>query len=47
MIGAVRRLAARAFRIDWFSPLAADPAYQPQTEALATAVAGRNGLKED
>jgi uncharacterized protein with von Willebrand factor type A (vWA) domain len=35
MIGAVRRLAARAFRIDWFSPLAADPAYQPQTEALA------------
>ena len=35
MIGAVRRLAARAFRIDWLSPLAADPAYQPQTEALA------------
>ncbi|MCA3647724.1 MAG: VWA domain-containing protein, partial [Methylobacterium sp.] len=35
MIGAVRRLAARAFRIDWFSPLAADPDYQPQTEALA------------
>ncbi len=35
MIGAVRRLAARAFRIDWFSPLAADPAYRPQTEALA------------
>lgn len=35
MIGAVRRLAARAFRIDWLSPLAADPNYQPQTEALA------------
>jgi uncharacterized protein with von Willebrand factor type A (vWA) domain len=35
MIGAVRRMAARAFRIDWFSPLAADPDYQPQTEALA------------
>ncbi len=35
MIGAVRRLAARAFRIDWLSPLAADPDYQPQTEALA------------
>lgn len=35
MIGAVKRLAARAFRIDWFSPLAADPAYQPQTEALS------------
>ncbi|MCA3607567.1 MAG: VWA domain-containing protein [Methylobacterium sp.] len=35
MIAAVRRLAARAFRIDWLSPLAADPDYQPQTEALA------------
>ncbi|MCU0819656.1 MAG: VWA domain-containing protein [Beijerinckiaceae bacterium] len=35
MIGAVRRLAARAFRIDWLSPLAAEPDYQPQTEALA------------
>jgi len=35
MIGSVRRLAARAFRIDWFSPLAADPDYQPQTEAIA------------
>jgi uncharacterized protein with von Willebrand factor type A (vWA) domain len=35
MIGAVRRLTARAFRIDWLSPLAADPDYQPQTEALA------------
>jgi uncharacterized protein with von Willebrand factor type A (vWA) domain len=35
MIGAVRRLAARAYRIDWLSPLAAEPDYQPKTEALA------------
>lgn len=35
MIGAVHRLAARAWRIDWLTPLAADPAYRPQTEALA------------
>jgi uncharacterized protein with von Willebrand factor type A (vWA) domain len=35
MVSAIQRLAARAFRIDWLSPLAADPAYQPQTEALA------------
>lgn len=35
MIGAIRRLAAQAFRIDWLSPLAVDPGYEPQTEALA------------
>jgi uncharacterized protein len=35
MVQAVQRLAARAWRIDWLSPLAADPAYQPQTEGLA------------
>lgn len=34
MIRAVQRLAARAFRIDWFTPLAVDPAYRPETEAL-------------
>jgi uncharacterized protein with von Willebrand factor type A (vWA) domain len=34
MIRAVHRLAARAFRIDWFTPLAVDPAYRPETEAL-------------
>jgi uncharacterized protein len=34
LIGAARRLAARAFRVDWFSPLAADPDYRPQTQAL-------------
>jgi uncharacterized protein with von Willebrand factor type A (vWA) domain len=36
MINAVQRLAARAWRIDWLSPLAADPGYRPETEALAT-----------
>lgn len=34
MIRAVHRLAARAFRIDWFTPLAVDPGYRPETEAL-------------
>jgi uncharacterized protein with von Willebrand factor type A (vWA) domain len=34
MIRAVHRLAARAFRIDWFTPLAIDPGYRPETEAL-------------
>ncbi|KAF0120788.1 MAG: hypothetical protein FD152_4038, partial [Xanthobacteraceae bacterium] len=35
MIQAVGRLAARAHRIDWLSPLAADSAYRPETEGLA------------
>jgi uncharacterized protein len=34
MIQAVSRLAARAWRIDWLTPLAADPAYRPETAAL-------------
>ncbi|WP_137045391.1 VWA domain-containing protein [Pseudolabrys sp. FHR47] len=34
MIRAVQRLAARAHRIDWFTPLAIDPGYRPETEAL-------------
>ena len=35
MIRAVHRLAARAYRIDWFTPLAVDPQYRPETEALS------------
>jgi hypothetical protein len=35
MIGAVRRLARLAHRIDWLSPLAGEPGYRPETEALA------------
>jgi uncharacterized protein len=34
MVNAMGRLAARAFRIDWLSPLAAEPGYAPETEAL-------------
>lgn len=34
LVGAVARLAARAHRIDWLTPLAADPGYRPETEAL-------------
>lgn len=35
LIQAMGRLAARAHRIDWLSPLAADSAYRPETEGLA------------
>jgi uncharacterized protein len=35
MIRAVERLAARAWRIDWLTPLAAAADYRPETEALA------------
>ena len=34
LVAAVTRLAARAHRIDWLTPLAADPGYHPETEAL-------------
>jgi uncharacterized protein len=34
MIQAVQRMAGLAWRIDWLSPLASDPTYRPQTEAL-------------
>lgn len=34
LVAAVARLAARAHRIDWLTPLAADPGYRPETEAL-------------
>ena len=34
LVQAVARIAARAHRIDWLSPLASDPAFRPETEAL-------------
>lgn len=34
LVSAVARLGQRAYRIDWLTPLAADPAYRPETEAL-------------
>jgi uncharacterized protein with von Willebrand factor type A (vWA) domain len=34
LVGAVARLAQRSHRIDWLTPLAADPAFRPETEAL-------------
>ena len=34
MVKAVRRLAARAWRLAWLTPLAADPAFRPETAAL-------------
>ncbi|KRE05872.1 hypothetical protein ASE63_06005 [Bosea sp. Root381] len=34
LVSAVERLGQRAHRIDWLTPLAADPAYRPETEAL-------------
>lgn len=35
MVDAVRRLARLAWRVDWLTPLAADPAFRPQTAGLA------------
>jgi uncharacterized protein with von Willebrand factor type A (vWA) domain len=35
MVDAVRRLARLAWRLDWFTPLAADPAFRPETAGLA------------
>lgn len=35
MIDAVRRLSRMAWRLDWLTPLAADRAFAPETEALA------------
>ena len=34
LVDAVRRLSRMAWRLDWLTPLAADPDYSPQTEAL-------------
>ena len=34
LIAAIHRLAARAHRIDWLSPLAGDPDYRPETQVL-------------
>ena len=34
MTDAVKRLAARAWHLSWMTPLAADPAYRPETAAL-------------
>ena len=35
MIDAVQRLSRSAWRLDWLTPLAADPAYRPATEGLS------------
>ncbi len=35
MVDAVARMSRMAWRLDWLSPLAADPNYEPRTEALA------------
>jgi len=35
MIDAVTRLSRSAWRLDWLTPLAADPNYEPKTEGLA------------
>lgn len=37
MTGAVARLSRLAWRVSWLTPLAADPAFRPETTALAAA----------
>jgi len=39
MVDAVARMSRMAWRFDWLSPLAADPGYEPRTEALAASQA--------
>lgn len=34
MVEAVERISRSAWRLDWLSPLASDPAYEPKTEAM-------------
>jgi len=38
MVDAVKRLSRIAWRLEWLTPLAADPGYRPQTKALAAAL---------
>ena len=35
LVDAVRRLSRLAWRVDWLSPLAADPEFRPETQAMA------------
>ncbi len=37
MVDTLRRIARIAWRVDWLSPLAADPGYEPRTQALSAA----------
>ena len=46
MVDAVHRLSRIAWRLDWLTPLAADPGYRPETEALAAARPHLNSLAD-
>ncbi|MGF1554489.1 MAG: VWA domain-containing protein [Paracoccaceae bacterium] len=46
MIDAVARLSRLAWRLDWLSPLAADPAYRPETAGLAGALRHLDALAD-
>ena len=44
MIDAVAGLSRLAWRLDWLTPLVADPDYQPRTEALRGVLPMLDGL---
>lgn len=46
MIAAVQRLSRLAWRLDWLTPLAADAAYTPQTEALSAILPWLDSLSD-
>jgi uncharacterized protein with von Willebrand factor type A (vWA) domain len=46
MVNAVGRLSRRAWHLAWLTPLAADPAYRPQTEALVLSLPALDALAD-
>ena len=46
MIGAVQRLSRLAWRLDWLTPLASEPGFEPRTEALAAVAPWLDGLAD-
>ncbi|MEM7299746.1 MAG: VWA domain-containing protein [Pseudomonadota bacterium] len=46
MVDAVARISRMAWRLDWLSPLAADPLYEPRTEALAASLTYFDSLSD-
>lgn len=46
MVDAVRRLERRAFSLSWLTPLAAEPGYRPETEALKAILPYLDGLAD-
>ena len=44
LVGAIQKLARLTWRLDWLTPLAAQPGFEPRTEALAACLPHLDGL---